>query len=145
MGPIGRIGLMLAHLSYRSRRSHVSYRSPPKSDTILPSKNKQQEATMKLKVCLGVTLVSLFAFSAVADHHAKADHQEKNAAAPMDPAMMEAMVKAATPGEAHKKLDGMVGTWNTEIKMWMMPGSDPMTSSGTAENRWVLGGRYVEQ
>jgi len=63
----------------------------------------------------------------------------------MDPAMMEAMMKAAMPGPAHKALDGMVGSWDTKVTSWMMPGGDPMTSAGTSENKWVMGGRYVEQ
>lgn len=60
-------------------------------------------------------------------------------------AMMEAWMKASTPGEAHKTLQGFVGTWDTKVKSWMAPGTEPMESSGVSENRWALGGRYVEQ
>jgi hypothetical protein len=60
-------------------------------------------------------------------------------------AMMEAWQKAMTPGDAHKKLDAFIGTWNTTVKSWMAPGAPPMESTGTSENRWVLGNRYVEQ
>ena len=99
---------------------------------------------MKLKVCLTAALLCLFAFTAVAQH----DHSA-HAAPPqkpqMDPAMMDAMMKAGIPGDAHKKLDGMAGTWDTKITMWMMPGMDPMTSTGTSTNQWVMGGRYLEQ
>lgn len=63
----------------------------------------------------------------------------------MDPAMMEAMMKAAIPGAAHKVLDGMVGSWDTKVMSWMAPGTHPMTGVGTSENKWILGGRYVEQ
>jgi len=59
--------------------------------------------------------------------------------------MMEAMMKAGTPGDPHKKLDGMVGSWDTKIMLWMMPGMDPMMSTGTSTNQWVMGGRYLEQ
>lgn len=62
-----------------------------------------------------------------------------------DAAMMEAMVKAATPGDPHKKLDQFAGTWSTKISMWMAPGTQPMVSEGTAENRMAFGGRYLEQ
>jgi hypothetical protein len=100
---------------------------------------------MKLKVCLTGALLCAFAFTAVAQH----DHAQKPAsaaAAPaMDPAMMEAMMKAGQPGDAHKKLDGMVGTWDTKVTFWMMPGMDPMTSAGSSTNQWVMGGRYLEQ
>lgn len=60
-------------------------------------------------------------------------------------AMMDAMVKAATPGEPHKKLDPFVGTWNVSTKMWNAPGTPPAEGTGSATARWVLGGRYVEQ
>src|SRR5687768_15991808 len=60
-------------------------------------------------------------------------------------AMMEAWQKAMTPGPQHKQLDGMVGTWNTTVKTWMAPGAPVMETSGTSENKWVLGGRYIEQ
>ena len=76
--------------------------------------------------------------------------EEKKAAAtkpapPMDPkAAMEAMQKAATPGEAHKKLEATVGTFDTKVKMWMDPSQPPQESTGTAENTWVLGNRWVQ-
>jgi hypothetical protein len=103
---------------------------------------------MKLKVCLTAALLSLFAFTAMAQHdHGAAPAKPAEAAAKpaMDPAMMEAMMSAGTPGDAHKKLDPFVGTWDTKISMWMMPGTDPMTHTGTSTNAWVMGGRYLEQ
>lgn len=71
---------------------------------------------------------------------------KKGAKPPMDEkAMMEAWQKFATPGEEHKKLDGMVGTWDTKVVTWMAPGAPAQESSGTSENRWVLGNRFIEQ
>jgi len=67
---------------------------------------------------------------------------------PMDQkAAMDMMMKLATPGEAHKKLDVLVGTWNTKITMWMDPdpSKQPMISEAVSENKWVLGGRFLEQ
>ena len=64
---------------------------------------------------------------------------------PKEQAMMDAWQKASTPGPAHKALDGMAGTWNTAVKSWMEPGGPAMESTGTSENRWVLGGRWMEQ
>jgi len=70
---------------------------------------------------------------------------EKAAPAPMDEkAMMEMMQKLATPGEAHKKLDPLIGTWDSKVKMWMDPSKPPEESAGTSENAWVLGNRFVE-
>ena len=60
-------------------------------------------------------------------------------------AEMEAMMKAATPGDAHKKLGAMAGTFNAEVKMWMQPGAPPAGGAGVAENNWALDGRFLEQ
>lgn len=62
-----------------------------------------------------------------------------------DKAMMDAWMKASTPGDHHKKLAGLEGTWNTNVKMWMKPGAPPEESTGTSENKMVLGGRYLQQ
>jgi hypothetical protein len=59
-------------------------------------------------------------------------------------AMMDAWMKFATPGDAHKSLQGMVGTWDAEVTSWMEPGQPPTKSKGVSENRMVLGGRWVE-
>ena len=59
-------------------------------------------------------------------------------------AQMEAWQKFATPGEAHKALAGMVGTWDAEVTSWMDPRRPPEKSKGVSENRMVLGGRWVE-
>lgn len=93
---------------------------------------------MRVKTTLAAALLCAFAASAFAQH----DHGAKKPE--MDPAMMEAMMKAGTPGDPHKKLDGMIGTWDTKMNMWMMPGADPIAGTGTATNQWILGGRYVE-
>jgi len=60
-------------------------------------------------------------------------------------AEMEAMMKAATPGDAHKKLNAMAGSFNAEVKMWMQPGAPPVGGGGVAENTWALDGRWLEQ
>jgi hypothetical protein len=72
---------------------------------------------------------------------------KKNAAPVMDEkAMMDMMMKLATPGAAHEKLDVLVGSWDVKNTMWMDPSKAPMVSEGgVAENKWVLGGRFLEQ
>ena len=71
--------------------------------------------------------------------------EKKMQAAPMDEkAAMEAMQKAATPGEAHKKLETMVGTFDAKVKIWMDPSKPAEESAGTSENTWVLGNRFVQ-
>jgi len=74
-----------------------------------------------------------------------ANAQPKRDKAAEQKAMMDAMMKAGTPGDNHKRLDGMVGTWDTKVKMWMEPGAAPMESTGKAVNEWVLGGRWLQQ
>ncbi len=60
-------------------------------------------------------------------------------------AMMEAWMKAGTPGEAHEWLSGFVGNWKLEIKSWMDPASEPMVSMGTAERSMVMDGRVLQE
>jgi hypothetical protein len=60
-------------------------------------------------------------------------------------AAMEMMAKYATPGPAHKKLDVFAGTWTASTTMWMDPSKPPAKSEGTSEQKWVLGGRFLEQ
>ena len=87
---------------------------------------------MKLRICLAGALLVVCSFPVIAQQ-------------PSEAAMMEAMAKAGTPGDPHKKLDTFVGTWNTRINMWMAPGAPAMSSEGTSENKWTMGGRYLEQ
>ncbi|MGH8507531.1 MAG: DUF1579 domain-containing protein [Gammaproteobacteria bacterium] len=85
----------------------------------------------------GLCLV-LVAFAAVA--------KEKQAEKPMDPqAMMELYTKLATPGEPHKLFASLAGSWTTKTKEWMEPNKPPMESTGTAEMKMLLGGRYLHQ
>jgi hypothetical protein len=84
---------------------------------------------MKLKVCLAAALLLVCSIPLAAQ----------------DAAAAEAMAKAGTPGEPHRKLDAFVGTWAVKINMWMAPNTPPMTSQGTSENKWAMNGRYLEQ
>ena len=64
---------------------------------------------------------------------------------PEQQATMEAWMKVATPGEGHKALEPMIGSWNVETTMWEKPGEPPQKGGGVAESSWVLGGRFVRQ
>jgi Protein of unknown function (DUF1579) len=64
---------------------------------------------------------------------------------PEQKAAMDAMMKAMTPGDAHKLLNTMAGSWNVKVTMWMAPGAEPTVSSGTAEIKWILGNRDLEE
>ncbi len=60
-------------------------------------------------------------------------------------AMMEVYKKVGTPGEPHKLLAGLEGTWTTRTKSWMEPGTPPVETTGTCEQKMLLGGRYLQQ
>jgi hypothetical protein len=93
---------------------------------------------MRYRILAATVLVALTATLAFADDpKAKAAAKEK--------AEMDAMMKAATPGDAHKKLGGLAGTWNAEVKMWMKPDAPPTGGAGVAETTWALDGRWLEQ
>ncbi|HEY6062379.1 MAG TPA: DUF1579 domain-containing protein [Chitinophagaceae bacterium] len=49
-----------------------------------------------------------------------------------------------TPGDMHAMLAKSNGTWTTEVTMWETPGAPPSTSTGTAVNKMIMGGRYQE-
>ena len=66
--------------------------------------------------------------------------------APMDQqAMMELWKKLGTPGEPHKVFASLAGHWTTQTKEWMEPGKPPMESTGTAEMKMLLDGRFLYQ
>ena len=72
--------------------------------------------------------------------------KEKKPDKQMDPqAMMEMYQKLATPGEPHKLFASLAGSWKTTTKEWMEPGKPPSESTGTAEMKMVLDGRFLQQ
>ena len=72
--------------------------------------------------------------------------KEKKHEKPMDPqAMMELWKQAATPGEPHKLFATLAGSWTTTTKEWMEPGKPPTESTGTAELKMLLDGRFLYQ
>lgn len=77
-----------------------------------------------------------------ADEAGKAVDQE---AEKMKAEMMAKWQEYATPGENHKALDALVGSWDYTVKFWETPESEPSESTGTSEIQWILGGRYIQQ
>jgi hypothetical protein len=72
--------------------------------------------------------------------------KDKKQAKQMDQqAMMEAYMKLATPGEPHKLFATLAGSWTTTTKEWMEPGKPPTESTGTAEMKMLLDGRFLYQ
>lgn len=59
-------------------------------------------------------------------------------------AMMEAWMKAGTPGPQHQQLaEHFVGDWNAKQSMWMDPSAPPTIQTATSSSKAVLGGRQI--
>jgi hypothetical protein len=85
-----------------------------------------------LKSTIFATITVLcFTFTAFAAEEPKAD----------DP-MMKAWMEYATPGETHKAMENLVGTWDTTVKSYMMPG-EPTEQKGTSTFESAMEGRYI--
>jgi len=72
--------------------------------------------------------------------------KDKKSEKPMDQqAMMELWKKLGTPGEPHKLFASLAGSWTTTTKEWMEPGKPPTESTGTADMKMLLDGRFLYQ
>ena len=72
--------------------------------------------------------------------------KDKKSDKTMDPqAMMELWKQLGTPGEPHKLFASLAGSWTTTTKEWMEPGKPAMESTGTAEMKMLLDGRFLYQ
>jgi len=60
-------------------------------------------------------------------------------------AMMEVYRKLGTPGPQHSLLASMAGSWTTKTNACMEPGKPPVESTGTSEQKMILGGRFLQQ
>jgi hypothetical protein len=60
-------------------------------------------------------------------------------------AMMEVYRKLAAPGEPHKLLARMEGSWKTWSRSWCETGKAPEETTGVSEQKLVLGGRFLSQ
>ena len=86
------------------------------------------------RLFVGLTLVALIAGSTAAF----AQHDQ-------DPeAMMKAYMAAAKPGDQHKMLSSMEGTWDYVMHSYDDP-ANPMETKGKAVMSMVMGGRYLMQ
>jgi hypothetical protein len=97
---------------------------------------------MKLNRC---TILPAIVIAAVGITAIAADKKtETKKPAVSEEEMMKNWMAAATPGPAHKHLDGYNGSWTVHTKMWLKPGTEPMETDGTATGAWIFGGRYME-
>lgn len=59
--------------------------------------------------------------------------------------MMEEYKRLAAPGEQHKLLAKLAGSWVTKTRGFMEPGKPPVESVGTCRQEMVLDGHYLQQ
>jgi hypothetical protein len=69
--------------------------------------------------------------------------EKKQALSEEDQKMMELVEKYAAPGENHKHLDYFVGEWESQVKMFGDPGTEPITHRQEITVKWILGKRYL--
>jgi hypothetical protein len=59
-------------------------------------------------------------------------------------AMMQEWMSLMEPSAGHKRLEPMIGEWDSVTKMWLGgPNMPPLENKGTCQREWVLGGRFV--
>lgn len=54
------------------------------------------------------------------------------------------MLKATQPGEHHKQLESMAGSWDVVVKFKYGPGPERQAKA-MCEAKWILGGRFLQQ
>lgn len=75
-----------------------------------------------------------------------ADAKDKKTEKPMDrQALMELYAKLAAPGEPHKLLASLAGSWTTKTREWMEPDKPAAESTGSAEMKMLLDGRFLQK
>lgn len=60
-------------------------------------------------------------------------------------AMMAAYKMQATPGDPHRLLARMAGSWTIKSMFWMDPQSPLLEANNSCEQEMILGGRYLQQ
>ena len=57
--------------------------------------------------------------------------------------VLDPLKQLTEPGEHHEHLDRLAGDWDLTIRVWTSPDGEPVEAAGTAEARWILGGRFL--
>jgi hypothetical protein len=103
-----------------------------------------------MKTRLFFCVMALVAVSVLSTHQVSSqvqDPQQKTDKKPDASAdeMMKKWMEMAAPGESHKVLDSLVGKWDTVTRLWMEPGKLAAETKGTAEVKWIMDGRYLQE
>ena len=100
-------------------------------------------ACRRIVMMVGVIHLCLASVGYTSTEHDKAGpHGQSMDAATQ--AMMATWQAYASPNDNHKVLNPLVGTWSHVVKWWMTPDSQPETSKGTSEIKWLMSGRYLQ-
>ncbi|GKS68114.1 hypothetical protein W03_01180 [Nitrosomonas sp. PY1] len=71
---------------------------------------------------------------------------DKSAHKPMDmQEMIAAYEKLATPGEPHKLLGSLAGSWTAKTREWIDSQKPPVESTGVSNGKVLLNGRFLQQ
>ncbi len=89
-------------------------------------------------------IISILATSALASAAMAAETAAPASGMP-DQAAMQRMAALTTPGENHKVLGQLVGSWDYTISFKMAKDAPEQTSTGSSENMWILDGRFLQQ
>jgi len=92
------------------------------------------------KIILITSTCFIFAISNIATLNASEDATNM----PTEEQMQQ-MMALMTPGEHHKVLDALVGSWDYSMSHRMTPDAPMEVTSGTSENAWILDGRQLKQ
>jgi hypothetical protein len=90
-----------------------------------------------MKYCISWRMV---AFAALLSATALAQQQKESPSQSEREALLK---KLATPGEHHKRLDALAGKWKLAVRWRNTPDDKWADSKGTAEYKWILGGRFL--
>lgn len=100
------------------------------------------------KICLGLMALSLLAVSCKDEKKAEPASAAAAVTTPqkkLTPAEeQKAWMDYATPGDMHKWMAKMNGTWDGDITMWMNPDSPAIKTKGQAEYSMILNGLYQQ-
>ncbi len=92
---------------------------------------------MKIKIALAIAALFVSSAALAADAPPQMSPAQK--------AMMDKMMKAATPGAQHAMLTKMAGEWTCTVKMQMDPSQPPQESQSTATITSLMDGRYIQE
>src|SRR5262245_9009807 len=95
---------------------------------------------MRITIRSGLSVVA--AIVAIWAGRALAAEAKGGEAAPAMPPEMAEMMKLAQPGEHHRHMAKMVGTWKSHSKFWMAPGAPPEEGDGSMTIKPALDGRF---